>query len=86
MKIIEIQVLKKMFRHGYIGDWHTSTDNIPKGFPKHVRGEVKKALKSLIRKAYVIQKPTSYGTEVSLNPDMIDEISEILKKYMEEKD
>ena len=83
MKLIEIQVLKKMFRHGYIGDWHTSTDNIPKGFPKHVRGEVKKAL---IRKAYVIQKPTSYGTEVSLNPDVIDEITEILRKFMEEKE
>ena len=84
MKLVEIRVLRKMFRHGYIGDWHTSADNIPKGFPKHARGDVKKALKSLIRKGYVIRKPTSYGMEVSLNPDMIGEITEVLRRHMEE--
>jgi len=42
-------VLKKLLRHGYIGEKHTSIDNVPKGFPKHQYGEIRKVLKSLIR-------------------------------------
>lgn len=71
-------ILAKMLRHGYIGGKHTSEDNIPKGLPKHIRGEIKKALKNLIREGYIIPKITSYGTEVSLNPRRIVEIKEIL--------
>jgi hypothetical protein len=74
----EKAILAKMLRHGYIGGKHTSEDNIPKGLPKHIRGEIKKALKNLIREGYIIPKITSYGTEVSLNPRIIAEIREIL--------
>jgi hypothetical protein len=74
----EKAILAKMLRHGYIGGKHTSEDNIPKGLPKHIRGEIKKALKNLIREGYIIPKITSYGTEVSLNPRRIAEIREIL--------
>jgi hypothetical protein len=74
----EKAILAKMLRHGYIGGKHTSEDNIPKGLPKHIRGEIKKALKNLIREGYIIPKITSYGTEVSLNPRRTAEIREIL--------
>jgi uncharacterized NAD(P)/FAD-binding protein YdhS len=62
----------------FIGERHTSEDNIPKGFPKHERGDVKKALKNLIKQGYVTPKITSYGLEVSLNPRKIEEIKRIL--------
>ena len=75
---IEKAILAKMLRHGFIGGKHTSEDNIPKGLPKLMRGEVKKALKNLIREGYIIPKITSYGMEVSLNPRKIAEIREIL--------
>ena len=65
----EKAILEKMLRHGYIGGKHTSEDNIPKGLPKHMHGEIKKALKNLVRAGYVIPKTTSYGMEVSLDPD-----------------
>jgi hypothetical protein len=50
----EKAVLEKMLRHGYIGGKHTSEDNIPKGLPKHMHGEVKKALKKIVKAGYII--------------------------------
>ena len=76
---VEKVILEKMFRHGYIGGKHTSEDNIPKGFPKHLQGDARKALKSLIRQGYVIPKTTSYGLQVSLNSRRIAEIRQILE-------
>ncbi len=76
---IEKFILEKMFRHGYIGGKHTSEDNIPKGLPKDAHGDVRKALKNLIRQGYVIPKTTSYGLQVSLNSTRIAEIKQILE-------
>jgi hypothetical protein len=45
---IEKAILDKLFSHGYIGKKHTPIENIQKGFPLHIRGEVKKS----IEKAY----------------------------------
>jgi hypothetical protein len=75
---IEGEILSKMLYAHFIGERHTSEDNIPKGFPKHLRGDVKKALKNLIKQGYVTPKITSYGLEVSLNPRKIEEIKRIL--------
>lgn len=76
---IEKIVLRKLFLDRIIGARHTSIDNVPKGFPKHLRGEVKKAVKKLIKKGLIIVKPTSYGIQVSLNPAKIDKIREIIE-------
>lgn len=75
----EIDILKKLYNHNFIGEKHTSEDNVPKGFPKHLRGNVKKALKKLIREGYVTPKITSYGLEVSINPRRIEEIKKIIE-------
>ena len=61
----------------YMGKWegnHTSFDNLPKGFPKHLRGEVKKVAKELIKTGLLLSKPTSYGVQVSLNVKLKEEI------------
>lgn len=75
---VEIAILQKLYDHDFIGEKHTSEDNVPKGFPKHLRGDVKKALKKLIREGYVIPKITSYGLEVSLDPRRLTEIRALL--------
>ena len=75
---IEKKIITKMFYGRFIGERHTSEDNVPKGFPKHERGNVKKALKNLKRQGYLIQKITSYDMEVSLAPNRISEIRKIL--------
>jgi len=76
---VEKTVLRKLFYHRYIGARHTSMDNIPKGFPKHEYKRVKKALKRLMKEGFLIVKPTSYGIEVSLNPEKIEEIKKIIE-------
>ena len=75
------RILYKLRRNFYIGGRHTSEDNAIKGFPKHKRGELKKAVKNLIKDGYLISKPTSYGLEISINPEMMREINEILEDY-----
>jgi hypothetical protein len=77
---IEKKVLEKLFLDRFIGGRHTSVSNVPKGFPKHLRGEVKKALKKLSKRGYLIVKPTGYGLEVSLKPDKIKEVWSILEE------
>lgn len=61
-------LLRKLVKHGYWGSRHTSFDNLPKGFPSHLRKDVKKVAKELIKEGILLRKPTSYGTETSLNP------------------
>ncbi len=72
--------MEKLYKLGYVGGRHTSEDNVIKGFPKHARGALKKALKVLIKEGYIVPKPTSYGLEVSLNPRAIGEIRRILEE------
>ena len=75
-RIIEQTLLRKL---KYLGKWggsNTSIDNLPKGFPKHLRGEVKDVAKDLIKKNLLLAKLTSYGLEVSLNPEKKKEIEE----------
>ena len=78
MKIDEAKIrkaiLRKLKRHGYWGNRHTSFDNLPKGFPSHLHREVKMICKKLIKEGIIIAKPTGYGIEISLNPRRSKEI------------
>jgi len=75
-----IQILRKMYFYGYIGGKHTSVDNLQKSFPKHERGDVKGAVKVLIKANLIIPKSTGYGQHCSLNPRMIDEIEKMIEE------
>jgi len=71
-------ILNKLYFAGYIGDRHTAKENLKKGLPSHMGHYAGKAIKSLIKENFIIEKPTSYGMEVSLNVDKISEIKEML--------
>ncbi len=75
----QIEILEKLLYLKCIGGRHTSKDNVIKGFPKHERGNIKKELGNLIKQGYILQKPTSYGMEVSINPMMLPEIKRLLE-------
>ena len=64
---------------GYIGGRHTSIDNVIKGFRKSDKGDAKDALNDLIRWNLIIPKNASYGKQVSLNHDRIQEIEKIIR-------
>lgn len=77
MSEIRKVLLRKLLRAGKIGASHTSFDNLPKGFPKHLSGEVKEEAEKLIKENLLIKKPTNYGLQAALNPARIKEIKEI---------
>ena len=74
---IKKALLRKLM---YLGKWnnaHTAFNNLPKGFPKHLRGKVKGVAKECIKEKLLLTKPTAYGLEVSLNAKKKKEIEEI---------
>ena len=73
-------ILRKLFRHRIIGGKHTAIENLTKGLPKHWIGAAKDAIKELIKERFILTKPTSYGLQISLNPEKIDEISKIIEE------
>ncbi len=63
----------------HIGGRHTDIENLKKGLPGHVRGDVKEAAKELLKDEILMPKITSYGLHVSLNPRKRAEIDKHLK-------
>ena len=72
-------ILRKLYRHRIIGGKHTAIENLTHGLPKHIVGKAKDAVKELIKEGFILQKPTSYGLQVSLNPEKIKEIEKIIE-------
>jgi len=75
---LEKAILRKLFVDRFIGKKHTAINNVPKGFKRHLHGEIKKATKRLIREGFILVKPTRYGVQVSLDPRRIAEIERII--------
>ena len=50
-------ILRKLFRHRMIGAKHTAIEHLAKGLPKHAIGDAKDAVKELIKKDLILQKP-----------------------------
>lgn len=75
---IKGKILHKLTRLGKFQHSHTSIDNLPKGFPSHLRGGVKDLVKELKKEEILLSKPTSYGEEISINIEK----KEIIMKYI----
>ena len=57
---IKGKILHKLARLGKFMASHTSIDNLPKGFPKHIRGRVKVLVKEMKKEELLTSKPTHY--------------------------
>jgi len=81
MEVLQLKgfIVKKLFHHSYIGGRHTDIENLKKGLPSHVKGDVKEAAEELIREGILIPKPTSYGLHISLNPEEREKIEKYLR-------
>lgn len=82
---ITARIILKLFKHSKWGASHTSFENLKKGFSMRDLGKggakrVDKIGKDMIRSGLMLSKPTSYGLEVSLNPQRSQEIMNILKE------
>ena len=79
MDLVSKQILKKMFLDHRIGAKHISLQNLKTGFPSHVKGDVDKQLKKLVKQNLILMHPTSYGPQYALNPRKLQEIVKILE-------
>ena len=75
---IQRAIFKKLYLQGIWGGRHTDITNLTKGFPKHARGDVKKAVKTLIKTGYLTRKTTGYGMHIRLNVAKKKEIEECI--------
>jgi hypothetical protein len=86
---IRATILFKLYKRGNWGGSHTAFENLKKGFKESELGKgslkrVEKLAKELMRSGLIIQKPTSYGLQVSLNPRQNATIIVIMKRYFPE--
>ena len=79
---IKGKILHKLTRLGKFKHSHTSINNLPKGFPKDIEGRVKNMAKELKKENILFSKPTGYGEEVSINPEMNEKIKYYLDKFL----
>ncbi len=80
---IKGKILHKLTRLGKFTHSHTSIDNLPNGFPSEIRGNVKEMAKELKKGGILFSKPTSYGEEVSINPENKDRILYYINRFLE---
>jgi len=77
MEKLKIHILRRAYRHTYIGRKHMAIEDFKQGLPKHERDmkKIERAVKELINNEYLIlMKPG----RVSLNPKMLEKIREIV--------
>ena len=79
---IKATILYHLRRKKVIGGVHTPFDTVTKGFPSHLRKDVKKIAEDLIRKGYILKKITNYGLHIYLNKEKLKEIEEIIKRVL----
>ncbi len=74
-------ILRKLLKFGKIGGAHTEARNAVKGFPSDKIGHAKKEVEWLVKKNYLLCKPSTGEAHVSVNPNMLSEIKTLLLNY-----
>ena len=77
----EINLIHKLWIHTCFGKGHMLIDNLVKGFPSHLKGQIKDDVDNLIRRNILIKKPTRHGYSVYINVEHRLMIERELKKY-----
>jgi hypothetical protein len=77
---VRIAILRKLLYDNRIGAKHISLENLKTGFPSHIKGDVDKKLKKLVKENLILYHPTSYGPQYALNPQRLQEVIGMLNK------
>ncbi len=72
-------ILRKLFRFRKIGGAHTEARNAIKGLPPEYVNQGKKELDWLIKNGFLLSKPSTGETHVSINPRALGEIHKLLE-------
>lgn len=81
-EVIAATILYNLRRKKTIGGKHTHFDTLKRGFPGHLGKDVGKIARDLIKRGWIVSKPTSYGLQVALNKDRIVEIEKFIFDVM----
>lgn len=84
MEQLKAWVLNKLKRHRYIGGKHTDIINIRKGSVPKNYSVIDDIVKDLIKNGNILVKLTSYGKHVSVNPRLIKETDEFIRRHFTE--
>ncbi len=78
MDELKIHILRKLYRHTYIGRRHIAITDLQQGLPKEKRimKDIKQAVKELISEDYLIPH---HIDRVSINPKMLKEVKECVE-------
>jgi len=79
MELYELHILKRLLTKHCIGAKHTAIEHCYGGLPKHAQYAAKYFTKELIKKEFILLKKTEYGNQVSLNPDRLPEIRNMIE-------
>ncbi len=81
-KAIMKRFLRKLLNLNIWGGRHTHLKNLQKSLPSHLRGskEAKKAIKELLKREFIIIKPSTGEKHVSLNSHKQKEIYDFLQE------
>jgi len=78
----ELGILYKLWRNRCFGKGHMLIDNLIDGFPTRDQDNIAGSAKELIRKGFLVRKPSKHGQAVYINLNMRKQIeSELKKKY-----
>lgn len=79
---IKRRFLRKLINLNIWGGRHTELKNLQKSLPSHLRGskESKKAIKELLKKQFLIIKPSTGEKHISLNSHKQKEIYDFLEE------
>lgn len=77
-KTAQAKILEYLRSRGDIGGKHTAEEQAVECLPVHERDLGQEALDDLIRKGLVVEKPTGYGRQVSLNTERLDDIRRVI--------
>ncbi|MCX6748964.1 MAG: hypothetical protein NT076_05160 [Candidatus Pacearchaeota archaeon] len=79
---VKATILYHLRRKKVIVGVHTPFDTITRGFPSHLGKDIKKITHELIKNGLILAKPASYGLQISLNKDKLEQIEEFIFKVL----
>ncbi len=82
---IKATILYHLRRKKVMGGVHTHFDALRRGFPSHLGKDIKKIAKDLIKQGLILTKPITYGLQVYLNKERLNEIEDFIFKILKFK-
>ncbi len=78
MEELKVHILRKLYRHTYIGRRHMAIEDLRQGLPreKRVMKDIERAVRELLNDGYLILQ---HIDRVSINPRMLKEIKEVVE-------